>query len=368
VVIQKDKLHFVFSKKFDEKNVKHFVLNNPKRYVYDFKNTKFRRPSLSLKKVKDVRMSQYKKNIVRVVIVAKGRKAIAYQPVFFENKYYIGLPHTMKVVSPKKVTKSPAKKPMNEDEPLGFSLSFFTDSDNSGHGTHKSELIVIDAGHGGHDSGAVGGGKYEKDLVLAISKKVAKALKKRGHPVYMTRTTDRFLTLKERTRFADKKKAVVFVSIHANSVPKKKRHRVHGIETYFLQKTRDAKSQRIAARENKSVLKGTTRLSRNVIIYSVINGPKIVESNKLAIDVQRSMIAKLQKKYRGVKDNGVKHAPFWVLVGASRPSILVEVGYISHASERKKLFNPRYQDILSKGIADGVDNYLKHRKREIDFH
>jgi len=362
IVLQKDKMHFTFSKKFDDKNVKHFTLNHPKRYVYDFKNTKFKKASLALMKIKNVRMSQYKKNTVRVVIVAKGHKENAYQPVFFDNKYYIALPKYSKKKYSKKTNKSP-KSIRSKEEDLGFSLSFFSNSS-----SHKSELIVVDAGHGGHDSGAVGGGKFEKDLVLAIAKRVARKLRSHGYPVYMTRTTDQFLTLKQRTRLADKKKAVVFVSIHANSVPKAKRHRIHGIETYYLQKTRDAKSQGIAARENKSVLKGTSKLSRNVIIDSVLNGPKIIESNKLAIDVQRSMMAKLGTKYRGVKSNGVKHAPFWVLVGASRPSILVEVGYISHPTERKKLFMPSYQDILSKGIVEGIDNYLKQRKKEIDFY
>ncbi|SFV68067.1 N-acetylmuramoyl-L-alanine amidase [hydrothermal vent metagenome] len=371
VILQKDKIHITFSKKFDEKYVRHFILHHPKRYVYDLKNTRLKSPSLARLKIDDVRMSQYKKNIVRIVITAKGRKSVAYQPLFFDNKYYIGLGSNKKKKMPVK-EKPQAKKIISEekeDSPLGFSLSFFEDAFGGGSGnSHKSELIVIDAGHGGHDSGAVGGGKLEKDLVLMIAKKVEKSLKNRGHPVYMTRRTDKFLTLKERTRFADKKEAVVFVSIHANSVPKKKRHRVYGIETYFLQKTRDAKSQRIAARENKSVLQGTNKLSRNVIIDSVINGPKIVESNKLAIDVQRSMIKKLKKSYRKIKDNGVKHAPFWVLVGASRPSILVEVGYISHAGERKKLFTASYQNTLSKAIADGIDNYLNHRKKEIDFY
>lgn len=183
----------------------------------------------------------------------------------------------------------------------------------------------------------------------------------------MTRKTDKFLTLPQRTKFADKKKAVVFISIHANSVPKSKRNKIHGVETFFLQNTRDARSQRIAARENKSVLKGTTTLSRNVIIDSVLAGPKIVESNKLAIDVHRRMITNLRTKYSGVRDGGVRHAPFWVLVGASRPSILIEVGYISHPTERKRLFNSHYQDLLANGIAEGIDNYLSNRKKEIEL-
>ena len=104
-----------------------------------------------------------------------------------------------------------------------------------------------------------------------------------------------------------------------------------------------------------------------MIIDSVLSGPKIVQSNKLAIDVQRRIITNLRTRYKGVKDGGVRHAPFWVLVGASRPSILVEVGYISHPKERKRLFIPRYQELIAKGIAEGVDIYLNNRKKEIDL-
>ena len=211
------------------------------------------------------------------------------------------------------------------------------------------------------------GGKKEKDLVLQIAKRLERELKKRGHPVYMTRHSDRFIKLSQRTKLADKKKAILFISIHANSVPKRKRYKIHGIETFFLQKTRDAKSQRIAARENRSVLKGTSNLSRPVILDSVLSGPKIVQSNKLAIDVHKQMLKSVRRRYSGVKDGGVRHAPFWVLVGASLPSILVEVGYISHPTERKRLFRADYQALLAKGIAQGVDNYLSNRKKEIDF-
>ena len=362
-LIKQNKIHFTFSKRFNIKNVKHFVLDNPHRNVYDFHNTTLRNRHRSLIRTKNVRMAQYKKDIVRVVLTAKHHKNVAYQPLFLDNEYCIVLPSD----STKKVSKKD-KKAKKVKKSKGFALSFFDDTPSirMPH-SHKSELIVIDAGHGGHDSGAVGGKKREKDLVLQIAKRVARLLKKRGHPVYMTRTTDRFLKLSERTKIADRKKAVAFISIHANSVPKKKRHRIHGIETFFLQNTRDAKSQRIAARENKSVLKGTNRLSKHVIIDSVLTGPKIVQSNKLAIDVQSSIMRNLRRKYTGVVDKGVKSAPFYVLVGASRPSILVEVGYISHVWERKRLFSSRYQALLAKGIADGIDNYLRNRKKEIDF-
>ncbi|PTB83375.1 N-acetylmuramoyl-L-alanine amidase, partial [Sulfurovum lithotrophicum] len=188
----------------------------------------------------------------------------------------------------------------------------------------SGSVIVLDAGHGGHDTGALGADKREKDLVLQVTKKLYYSFKDEGYEVYLTRASDRFLKLGQRTRIADKKDAQVFISIHANAISDRSRfNEVEGIETYYLQKTRDAKSQRIAARENASVLQDTDRLSQDVIIDAVLNGPKIIESHKLAIDVQRTMVKNLKNEYKGVKDGGVRPAPFYVLVGASRPSILV---------------------------------------------
>ncbi len=232
----------------------------------------------------------------------------------------------------------------------------------------SDDLIVIDAGHGGHDSGARAGGKQEKDLVLKITKKLYTEFKRKGYKVYLTRGKDRFLTLGQRTRIADHKDAKVFISIHANAIANKSRFEiVEGVETYFLQKTRDERSQRIAARENASVLQGTDKLSRDVIIDAVLNGPKIIQSHKLAIDVQNGMINKLNSKYKAVKDGGVRPAPFYVLVGASRPSILVEVGYITNTKERTRLFTSGYQDRIAKGIVEGVGRYIDNRKEEVGF-
>jgi len=375
-VVKKGELSLSFTKRFAPSEVKHFTLRNPHREIYDLKNTRLAHNSVPNGLGRYVRMAQYKPNTVRIVIRGtKGYKEKAYQSFFSSRTYAIVLPKgkLAKTVSKKKVTKRPVTKKTVKRKTIvttpvyaGKNIEPVRYHKGKKH-SHKYELIVIDAGHGGHDSGAVGGGKYEKTLVLQIAKRLQKELKKRGHPVYMTRKSDRFLKLRQRTKIADKKNAVVFVSIHANSVPKKKRNKIHGVETFFLQKTRDAKSQRIAARENKSVLKGTTKLSQNVIIDSVLTGPKIVESNKLAIDIQRNMMRYLRSQYKGVRDGGVRHAPFWVLVGASRPSVLVEVGYISHPKERKRLFSAKYQALLARGIAEGIDGYLDHRKQEIDF-
>lgn len=232
----------------------------------------------------------------------------------------------------------------------------------------SDSLVVIDAGHGGCDSGALCDSKQEKDLVLQITKKLKKEFSSEGYRVHLTRGDDSFLTLAQRTRIADKKDAKVFISIHANAIGDKSRFDVvEGVETYFLQKTRDEKSQRIAARENASVLCGTDKLSQDVIIDSVLNGPKIIQSHKLAIDVQQNIMKNLKSDYDDVKDGGVRPAPFYVLVGASRPSILIEVGYITNSKERDRLFTSDYQEEIAEGIVEGVNSYLDNRKKEIGF-
>ncbi len=368
VDIFKGELRLHFAQECDKKKIHKFTLKNPYRVVFDFKDMKLSHSRMAKHLDGFVRIAQFKPTTVRIVIEHnKPYPCMAYQPFFSKNYYHIPLPKHSSNTLPAERFKTPKPHRQREISSVKKKNKIEIKSMPVVSNTRKDELIVIDAGHGGHDSGALGGGKREKDVVLQIAKRVERQLKKKGHPVYMTRTKDRFLTLGQRTRIADKKGAVVFVSIHANSVIKAKANKIHGIETFFLQNTKDEKSQRIAARENKAVLKGTNKLSRNVIVDSVLSGPKIVQSNKLAIDVHKSVMAHLRSKFIGVRDGGVRHAPFWVLVGASRPSILIEVGYISHPKERERLCNPIYQELLAKGIAEGIDNYLDNRKKEIDL-
>lgn len=227
---------------------------------------------------------------------------------------------------------------------------------------------MVDAGHGGHDSGAVGAKRYyEKTVVLQIAKRVEKHLKKKRFKVKMTRSSDHFVKLKNRTRFANRHKADIFVSIHANAIGDKKRFgKVYGVETYFLQTTRSARSKRIAALENSVVLDKSDFVSKNVILEAVLSGPKIELSHKLAIDIQTRMLRDVRRKYKGVKDGGVRPAPFWVLVGAQMPSVLVEVGYITNPIERRRIFNPDYQNRIAKGIVEGISNYLIIREKELN--
>ena len=382
--LKNGELRLQFNKAYNKRNIKVRTLNHPHRKVFDIPDAKLANKNISRtlrsSHCRSIRISQYKSSVVRIVLeVDKPFSCVAYRPMFSYMAYHIPLPKykskgrssytkqagvvkKKSTKKPKQKTKKKSKKELHvavKEEP--YILPVLT-------GGSKHQRIVIDAGHGGHDSGAVGGSKKEKDLVLQIAKRLQKQLKRRGYTVYMTRQSDRFLKLPQRTKIADKKDAKVFVSIHANSVPKKKRNKIQGVETFFLQNTRDAKSQRIAARENKAVLKGAgSTLSKKVIVDSVLNGPKIVQSNKLAIDVQRRIMTNLHSKYKGVRDGGVRHAPFWVLVGASRPSILVEVGYISHPRERKRLSTPKYQELIAKGIAEGIETYLNNRQKEIEF-
>jgi len=370
IEVKKGELRLEFTNNCDKGKIKSFTLTHPYRTVFDFKNTRL----LSKKKFhhfSNCKVAQYKPNIVRVVIQStKPYTCTPYTPIFEEKHYHIPLPKSMVYATPDNETsKVDMKQTAIQSRPHTKKVleNGHTYTPTKYH-NHKNELIVIDAGHGGHDSGAIGGRKKEKDLVLSIAKKVGKELRKRGYSVYLTRNSNKFLKLSQRTHIADKKGSVAFISIHANSVPKKHRNRAHGVETFFLQNTRDAKSQRIAVRENAAVLKGAgSKLSKKVIIDSVLNGPKIVQSNKLAIDVQRRIITNLRSQYSGVRDGGVRHAPFYVLVGASRPSILVEVGYISNPKERKRLFTSRYQNLIAKGVAEGVSNYLQNRRKEIEF-
>lgn len=222
----------------------------------------------------------------------------------------------------------------------------------------KKKIIVIDPGHGGKDSGAVGPKKrYEKVVVFKVSKYLYDYLKKRGYTVYLTRKSDKFIQLKNRTHFANVKNADIFISIHVNAVPKSKAHKVKGIETFFLSPARSERAKRVAKLENKSDM-DEMNYNSQMTFLTILNQSKITASNKLAIDIQQNLLYKTRQKYSGIVDGGVREGPFWVLVGAQMPAILVELGYISHPSESRRLYNRHYQKLLAEGLANGIDAYF----------
>ncbi len=226
-----------------------------------------------------------------------------------------------------------------------------------------NKVIVIDAGHGGKDSGAIGyKRKQEKDIVLQIAKKVYAKLKKAGYKVYLTRRGDYFVTLRNRTRFANRVKANLFISIHANAAPTKSKYlMMRGLETFYLSPARSERAKRIAALENRVDMKNLSYYSKNVYL-DFINREKTILSNKLAIDIQRNVLYALRKRFK-VVDGGVRPGPFWVLVGAQMPSILIEVGYITNPTEAMRISNPYYQNLIAEGILSGVESYFRHNER-----
>ncbi|MGN8469459.1 N-acetylmuramoyl-L-alanine amidase family protein [Helicobacter pylori] len=222
----------------------------------------------------------------------------------------------------------------------------------------KHKKIVLDAGHGGKDCGAMSANLVcEKDIVLEVVKFLHKELKKRGYSVLLTRDKDIYIDLVARTELANKKSADLFISVHANSIPKRSTSNAHGIETYFLSTARSERARKVAEQENKDDVNLMDYFSKSLFLNS-LNTQRLIVSNKLAIDVQYGMLQSIRKNYPDVVDGGVREGPFWVLAGALMPSILIEIGYNSHAIESKRIQSKPYQKILAKGIADGIDSFF----------
>nr|WP_232263320.1 N-acetylmuramoyl-L-alanine amidase [Helicobacter pylori] len=222
----------------------------------------------------------------------------------------------------------------------------------------KHKKIVLDAGHGGKDCGAMSANLVcEKDIVLEVVKFLHKELKKRGYSVLLTRDKDIYIDLVVRTELANKKSADLFISVHANSIPKHSTSNAHGIETYFLSTARSERARKVAEQENKDDVNLMDYFSKSLFLNS-LNTQRLIVSNKLAIDVQYGMLQSIRKNYPDVVDGGVREGPFWVLAGALMPSILIEIGYNSHAIESKRIQSKPYQKILAKGIADGIDSFF----------
>jgi len=216
--------------------------------------------------------------------------------------------------------------------------------------------IVVDPGHGGEDNGAVGpSGIKEKDITLAISKKLAVLLKKElNAEVYMTRSVDKDMALEKRTEFANAKKADIFLSIHTNAV---KDRNVLGIETYYLNNATDEAAKRLAKTENLSASKPQDEVDK--ILLTLLQNYNTEQSNLLGQVVHAQILAQLAKKYSNVHDRKLRSALFYVLVGAKCPGILIETSYISNQLEEKRLANIAYQRQLVDAIISGVKKYIE---------
>lgn len=321
------------------------------RYIIDIdSSTLSKSQTLEHKDINRIRMAQFDAKTLRLVIEHSQAISVRYAPK--GSSLYIDLS-----LEPPKATAPLASlpQPAVQEPPLVAALPplvTVTPRDRS------KKVIVIDAGHGGKDSGAVGNGFMEKEIVIQIASRLSESLRAMGYTVHMTRSNDTFVELKDRTKYANDKQADLFVSIHANSIPKTSDPALaQGIETYFLSPARSERSMRVAALENYEDMEEMGQYGK-LSFLSFLNKEKIIASNKLAIDMQKGMLGSLHKQFPNVHDNGVREAPFWVLVGAQMPAVLIEVGYISHPEESVRIADEKYQKWMVEGLVEGVGRYF----------
>ena len=219
----------------------------------------------------------------------------------------------------------------------------------------KINRIVIDAGHGGHDSGTLGpGGLEEKDVVLDVALRLGRLLRDRlGADVIYTRSDDTFIPLETRTAIANQAQADLFISIHANSSPDTE---ARGVEVYYLNFTTSADALEVAARENASSDESIHQLSD--LVKKIALQDKISESRTFAEDVDESLYEGLERGNPGLKDRGVKKAPFVVLIGANMPSILAEISFLTNPEDAAELRQPRYRERIAESLYRGVARYV----------
>ncbi len=219
----------------------------------------------------------------------------------------------------------------------------------------KIGRIVIDPGHGGHDSGTLGpDGIEEKDVVLDVSLRLGKLLKQRlGADVIFTRSDDTFIPLETRTAIANKAQADLFVSVHANSSPDPS---ARGVETYYLNFTSSPESLELAARENAVSQQSIHQLSD--LVKKIALHDKIDESREFASDVEKYLYDGLDQGNPGLKDRGVKQAPFVVLIGANMPSILAEISFLTNPDDASQLRDPNYRQRIAESLYRGVARYV----------
>src|ERR1700688_3616261 len=225
----------------------------------------------------------------------------------------------------------------------------------------KIGRIVIDAGHGGHDTGTIGPtGLMEKDLCLDVALRLSKIIKQRlpGAEVVFTRSDDSFIPLEERTAIANEAHADLFISIHANS---SQDHGARGIETYYLNLKGSPEAMEVAARENAVANVGIHDLED--LVKKIARNEKIDESREFAEDIQASLSQRVQKANKTVKNRGVRKAPFVVLIGADMPSILTEISFLSNPADEQLLKKPEYRQRMAEGLYQGVASYLESLNR-----
>ncbi len=321
-------------------------LSNPDRLSIDLEDCSLSEkitPSLHIKNsiLKDINASRIDKKTARVVL---NLGEIESYKVFALRE-----PHRLVIdVFGRKETRPLPDKEKDVRELMGI------------------KRVVIDPGHGGEDPGAIGPHRLlEKDVVLAIAKKVGRILKEKYNmEIIFTRDHDVFIPLEDRTAIANSQKADLFISIHANA---SRSRGAKGIETYFLNWTTDEESNRVAARENQISYRKMREFQKGDFLQMILQDKerdyKNDESRDLAGGIQSSLINTLRQDYDAIENLGVKWALFYVLVGADMPSVLIETSFISNRKEEKRLSNDAYREKIAGAIAGGINGYFESKKQ-----
>ncbi len=369
----KDFVRFVFdlSRPVEFTNGK---LSKPERLFFDLKNTKVaknlrKNVAVNHELVKSVRLGQYSTDTARIVFDLQGelynfkvmnledpsRLVIDIYPAGGKGK---GKEDLRTETQPDALM--PDEKDVMADK-RPDSVIPDTNQSFSADSRIVRRTVVLDAGHGGHDPGAVGpSGLREKDVVLDIALRAREIIRKE-YPFYdiiLTRDKDVFIPLPGRAKIANDNKADLFVSVHANASPNRS---ARGIETYLLNWTNDLEAMKVAARENAISLKQMKQQMKGelgMIFASLDRERNRDQAINVAGYIQQSLVTSMGKKYNQVNDLGVKQALFYVLVGARMPSSLVEVSFISNPQEEKLLSTESYRQSLARSIAEGIHKYF----------
>lgn len=296
--------------------------------------------------LREIRIAPKTSTTVRVVAEIDPAKIERYQvfPLFDPFRVVIDIyPKEAAPGAPPEKTPRPA-----EPTPSGYSMIR-----QLGLGI---QTIVIDPGHGGQDPGAISRkGQKEKDVALDVALELRNLLVAgKGLNVILTRESDIYLPLENRTVIANQQNADLFISVHANAHRNRKRQ---GVETFFLNFSPDPQVNEIAAQENATSTKNISEMQAT--IKKIVQNSKIVESRDLAEKIQRNLVKWLSQKYGPVQSLGAKGGPFWVLIGGEMPSVLVEISHLSNAQEEERLKSPAYRKQVAQGIYEGILEYRR---------
>jgi N-acetylmuramoyl-L-alanine amidase len=288
-----------------------------------------------------VRAAQHGPDTVRVVLDLKGKDA--YQV------FTLGDP-------PRLIVDLGVREARREAVAQALPTAPVPADDEDGDAAHRPvRHIIVDAGHGGHDTGAIGPrGVREKDVTLAMAKRLAATLRSQGFVVTLTRTDDRYLKLEERTAIANLARGDLFVSLHTNATPRRDRS---GVETYFLNVTDDRYARRLAARENGTMELEESPKDVQRVLTDLDSKASAGASRNLARLVQKEITARTRQTQGPVRDRGVKSALFYVLLGARMPAVLVETAFISNRAEEQRLASPAYQQLVADGVSRAVVDF-----------